>query len=167
MRSINGRCRPGGSTTTRRTACLSRSVWRSVTTATNGTTRRCPIRSFSPRPATRSMAPTNRRSLGPAVSHGLHAAVVGHRRDAMGLVKRPKDGQYDRYGDGRYPRREAAAGGDCCSNACEGEHPRPPLPHGGGSFFPIPLARDAIVLNCRRRRGGRTSALTCGRRLAP
>ena len=92
------------------------------------------------------------RSLGHAVLHGCRAAVVGQCRDATGAGEAPKDGQHDRYGDRRYSGREAVAGGDCRSKACEREHPVPSLPRGAGSFLPVPLARDAIVLICRLRR---------------
>ena len=82
----------------------------------------------------------------------LRAAVVGQCRDAMGAGEAPKDGQHDRYGDRRYSGREAVPGGDCRSKACEREHTVPSLPRGAGSFLPVPLARDAIVLICRLRR---------------
>jgi hypothetical protein len=91
------------------------------------------------------------RSLGHAVSARLRATVAGQRRDAVGTGEAPKDGQYDRCRDGRYPGREAAAGSDCCSEACERERPFPSLPRTAGSLLPVPLAASRLG-------GRRTSA---------
>ena len=80
----------GGAATTRQAATLSRSAWKSITTATSGTTRRCPIRSFSPRSATPFTAPTEQRNLGRPVSHGCVRLSVKNAATLWELVKRQK-----------------------------------------------------------------------------
>src|ERR1700733_7589331 len=135
MRSINGRWRPGGSTTTRRMGQRPDALCNLL----HADWQRDPwhLRAALARPCRVAR---------------LRAAVVGQRRDAMGAAEAPKDGQHDRYGDRRYSGREAVPGGDCRSKAYEREHAVPSLPRGAGSFLPVPLGRDAIVLICRLRR---------------